>query len=118
MNYKFPKSEKLRLKKDLERLFREGNKIFRYPVTLVYYPIEGSGKNLCAVSVPRKKFKKAVDRNRIKRQMREAYRLNKHKITVEDKHFHLMFVYSIFEKLDYHKIEKAMLKLMTDLSKY
>jgi ribonuclease P protein component len=117
MNYKFPKSEKLRLKKDLENLFQQGNKMFRYPVSLIYLPITGPGKNLCAVSVPKRRFKKAVDRNRIKRQMREAYRLNKHKIMFDNKHFHMMFVYSISEKLDYNKIEKAVIKLMNDISK-
>ena len=115
MNYKFPKSEKLKLKKDIEQLFNSGNKAFQYPLTVIFLPYECSGLNLCGVSVPKKKFKKAVDRNRIKRQIREAYRLNKHKIMFEDKHFHLMFVYSISEKLTFDKIERAVLKLMTEV---
>jgi ribonuclease P protein component len=117
MNYKFPKSEKLRLKKDLDQLFKNGHKIFKYPLTLVFLSNEGLGKNLCAVSVPKRKFKKAVDRNRIKRQMREAYRLNKHKISSENKYFHMMFVYSISEKLEYQKIENAVIKLMNEANK-
>jgi ribonuclease P protein component len=116
MNYKFPKSEKLRLKKDIENLFKQGKKTFNYPLTLIFLTIESPEKNLCAVSVPKKKFKKAVDRNRIKRQMREAYRLNKDKIQVDNKHFHMMFVYSISEKLEYSQIEKAMKKLLESLN--
>lgn len=117
MNYKFPKSEKLRLKKDLENLFKKGNKVFKYPISLIYLPIYGPGKNLCAVSVPKKKFKKAVDRNRIKRLMREAYRLNKHKIILNDKHYHMMFVYSVTQQPDFKIVEKSIIKLLNDLSK-
>jgi len=112
MDYKFPKSEKLRLKKDIESLFKQGNRFFSYPLTVIFIKKENKGQNLCGVSVPKKKFKKAVDRNRIKRQMREAYRLNKHKIQQENKHFHMMFVYSITEKPHYSKIEKSIQKLM------
>ena len=116
MNYRFPKSEKLRLKKDLERLFAEGSSSFKYPITIRFLKYEGKGTNLCAVSVPKKRFKKAVDRNRIKRQMREAYRLNKHLFQNENRHFHLMLVYSNDEKLEYKVIEKAIQKLLKGLN--
>ena len=116
MNYKFPKSEKLRLKKDLEKLFAEGSSYFKYPMAVRYLCFDNEGTNLCAVSVPKKRFKKAVDRNRLKRLMREAYRLNKHSIQQENRHFHMMFVYSTDEKLEYKIIEKAMLKLLEKLS--
>ena len=117
MNFKFPKSEKLRLKKDLEKLFSEGSSTFKYPVALRYIRFEGEATNLCAVSVPKKRFKKAVDRNRIKRQLREAYRLNKHEINNNGMYYHLMFVYSVSEKLEYQIIEKAILKLLKSLNK-
>ena len=117
MNYKFPKSEKLRLKKDLERLFAEGSSKFKYPLAVRFLKFEGKGTNLCAVSVPKKRFKKAVDRNRIKRQMREAYRLNKQILEHDNAYFHLMFVYSNDEKLDYQIIEKAVKFLLSKLNK-
>lgn len=116
MNFKFPKSEKLRLNKDLERLFAEGTTAFKYPVSIRFLKFDGKGTNLCAVSVPKKRFKKAVDRNRLKRQMREAYRLNKHLIQNDDRHFHMMFVYSNNEKLEYKTIEKAIQKLLQNLN--
>lgn len=111
MNYKFPKSEKLRLKRDIEQLYKQGKTAYKYPVSVRYRAIEEIGSHLCGVSVPKKKFKKAVDRNRIKRQLREAYRLNKHLISSEEKHFHMMLVYTSVEKETYQTIEKAVIKL-------
>ena len=117
MNYKFPKSEKLRLKKDIEKIFAEGLSDFKYPLVLKHISFEGEGTNLCAVSVPKKRFKKAVDRNKLKRQIREAYRLNKHCIQSKHQYFHLMFVYSNNEKLEYKIIENAMQKLLNNIMK-
>jgi len=115
-NFKFPKSEKLRLKKDLEQLFTRGSSSFKHPIVVRHLRVEGEGTNLCAVSVPKKKFKKAVDRNRLKRQMREAYRLNKHVLECKQHHFHLMFVYSAIQKEEYQSIEKAIQKLLKRLN--
>ncbi len=117
MNYKFPKSEKLRLKRHIERLFKNGQRQYFSPLSVKYLKFEDSGTNLCGVSVPKRKFKNAVDRNRIKRQMREAYRLNKHLIVKDETYFHMMFVYSTSEKLVYQEIEKAMIKLLKEINK-
>jgi ribonuclease P protein component len=117
MNYKFPKSEKLRLKKDIERLFEKGKNKFYMPLSVKFLKIEEASKNLCGVSVPKRKMKKAVDRNRLKRQMREAYRLNKHILEAEDLKYHMMFVYSKNEKSPYQDIEKAMVILLGHIKK-
>ncbi|RRO20259.1 ribonuclease P protein component [Flavobacteriaceae bacterium 14752] len=116
MNYKFPKSEKLRLKRHIEPLFKSGKTKKVSPLIVKYLKFKESGTNLCGVSVPKRKFKKAVDRNRIKRQMREAYRLNKHLIVKDETHFHMMFVYSTSEKSAYQEIEKALIKLLKAMS--
>jgi len=115
MNYKFPKSEKLKLKRHIEQLFEMGKHQGFSPLNLKYLKFDESGKNLCGVSVPKRKIKKAVDRNRIKRQMREAYRLHKHTIDSETHYFHMMFVYSKSEKTSYQEIEKAMTVLLKRL---
>jgi ribonuclease P protein component len=115
MNYKFPKSEKLRLKRDIEHLYAKGQNTYKYPISIRYVLLDGEGTNLCAVSVPKRKFKKAVDRNRIKRQLREAYRLNKHILMDSTTHFHMMIVYSSAEKETYQKIEKTIIKLLNKI---
>ncbi len=75
----FPKKEKLCGEIRIGRLFAEGDAFIAYPLRVVYKfsdePQESGVKIL--ISVPKKKIKKAVHRNRIKRQIREAYRLNK-----------------------------------------
>jgi ribonuclease P protein component len=62
-------------------------------------------------------MKKAVDRNRLKRQMREAYRLNKYLLEDANSKFHMMFVYSKSEKVSYDDIETAMINLLNHLRK-
>lgn len=81
MNIKntFPKKEKLCGEIRIGRLFAEGEAFIAYPLRVVYKfseEREDSGVKIL-ISVPKKKIKKAVHRNRIKRQIREAYRLNK-----------------------------------------
>lgn len=81
--YTFDKSERLCSKKLIEQLFAGGSKSFpAFPLRAVYAPIEiaeaTSAPVSILVSVPKKRFKHAVKRNRVKRQVREAYRLNKH----------------------------------------
>lgn len=79
MKLSFPKKEKLKNKRLFERLFSEGKSISSYPIKLVYLktelPFDVSIQ--AGVSVPKKNFKSAVKRNRIKRLIRESYRLNK-----------------------------------------
>ena len=82
-NFFFPKTEKLCSDKLIDRLFTEGNReIGSFPVRLVYLQVsteEISGINLL-VSVSKRHFKRAVKRNRVKRQLREYYRLNSQKL--------------------------------------
>ncbi|WP_242203283.1 ribonuclease P protein component [Aestuariivivens insulae] len=79
MAYTFPKKEKLKSKKLIEQLFSEGKSVTAFPLRLVFLEtaLEHNVTAQTGVSVSKRLFKKAVDRNRIKRLMREAYRLNK-----------------------------------------
>lgn len=80
--YGFPKSQHLSLQRDIDALFAEGNRsTVAFPVRAVWREVAWDGHSprvKVLVSVSKRKFKHAVDRNRAKRQMREAYRLNKH----------------------------------------
>lgn len=69
-----------------------------------------------AVSVPKRRFKKAVDRNRIRRRIRESYRLQKHLmykvLEGREQQYAFMVLYTGQEELSYREIEKAMEQLM------
>lgn len=74
----FGKKEKLKSKKRIAQLFEEGKVLTVYPLKLIYLKgMEQPSKIQAAVAVPKKNFKSAVARNRIKRLLRESYRLNK-----------------------------------------
>ncbi|MFS4455374.1 ribonuclease P protein component [Maribacter sp. 2304DJ31-5] len=79
MAFSYPKKEKLKSKKLIEKLFSEGKSVSIYPIKLIYLPtmLPEEVKVQCGVAVAKKNFKSAVQRNRIKRLLREAYRLNK-----------------------------------------
>lgn len=74
------KSERLDRKKVIEKMFAGGSRSFSvFPLRVVYLPVEELDVPVSIlVSVSKRRFKRAVKRNRVKRQIREAYRLNKH----------------------------------------
>ena len=75
----FKKAERLSLKKEIDGLFKQGESFISYPLRIVYLkqkPLLGE-KVSVLISVPKRKIKLAVKRNRLKRLIREAFRLNK-----------------------------------------
>lgn len=77
----YPKKEKLKSKKLIEQLFTEGKAVTVFPLKLIYLETTFEDVKIkTGVSVSKRNFKNAVDRNRIKRLLREAYRLNKHEL--------------------------------------
>jgi len=78
------KIEKLKIRKQIELLFAQGKSISSFPVKVFYLPVEHTPEHpvQVGVGVSARNFKKAVDRNTIKRRMREAYRL--HKLPLHD----------------------------------
>lgn len=120
ISFSFPKAEKLKSKKLIEKLFVEGKNVTNFPLKLIYVPneLETTIPIKTGVTVPKRKFKKAVDRNRIKRLLREAYRLNKHIIfnNIEGK-YALLILYLGNEMPNYGRIEKSMVSALTKLQK-
>lgn len=85
ISYSFPKGERLHSKKRIAELFSKGSSFNLYPLRFVYLKPGPPSANppQVLVSVSKKYFKKAVDRNRIKRQLREAYRHHRHLLQAE-----------------------------------
>ena len=74
----FGKKEKLKSQKIIGQLFTEGKSLSVFPLKLIYIVTENQEVSIkAAVTVPKKNFKSAVHRNKIKRLLRESYRLNK-----------------------------------------
>ncbi len=110
MSMKFPKKEKLKSKKLIEVLFKEGKTLTSFPYKLIYLKIEVpvDAKFKTSVAVPKKNFKSAVKRNRIKRLLREAYRLNKHLVfNNSEGNFAFLILYLGKEMPNYPEVEKG-----------
>jgi ribonuclease P protein component len=115
MDFKFTKKDKLKSKKQIEHLFENGQSIMAYPLLLKYMEREFQDSVITktAVSVSKKKFNKAVDRIKIKRLIREVYRLNKpiyfNNLTTQ---YALMILYIGDEKPIYANLNDSMKELL------
>ena len=114
MQFTYPKKEKLKSKTTIDLLFSEGNSVSKFPLRLVYVENKEPNAELMkmGVSVSKKYFKKAVDRNYFKRVLRETYRLNKHLLIDHlEKPHAFMFFYQSKERLSYQEIEEKTIQL-------
>jgi ribonuclease P protein component len=118
MNFTYPKIEKLKSKITIGLLFTEGKSVSKYPLRLVYKagsfgnPEVLGEKIKMGVSVSKKNFKKAVDRNYFKRVLRETYRLNKHLLIDNlDQPYSFMFFYQTKDRLTYEEINTKTIQL-------
>ena len=110
----FPKAEHLCGEKRIARLYTQGEAFMAFPFRVVFRiePKKDMVPASVMVSVPKKRFKRAVKRNRLKRLLREAYRLNKHTLIalLDEKklQIHVAFNYVSDEELDFITVEKKM----------
>lgn len=110
MDQSFGKREKLKSTVIIDSLFSEGKSLKKFPLRLIYLPLEKGifEGHKTAVSVPKRSFRRAVDRNQLKRLMREAFRKNKYLLASElTQSYALMFIYTGREKQSYHKLFAA-----------
>jgi len=112
MRYTYNKDEKLKSQKAIEQLFAEGKSVSAYPLRMVY--LDNQSQLKVGVSVSKRNFKLAVHRNRVKRLLREGYRLNKN-LLIDNKldHYTLMILYISKEMPDFKIIDKKMKALLT-----
>lgn len=132
MRFTLRKDEKLRHKTLVDGAFESGTTIYEYPLRLTYRILDkdaldgsfrngvpqGIGELQMLITVPKKKLRHAVDRVRMRRLIREAYRLNrlelKEEVRLEEsvRTISMAFIYMHGEKTDYDLIERKMKKLL------
>lgn len=119
LTYTFPKEERLHSKKLIQELFDNGSSFYLYPFKIVWKKEATSDTHKILFSVSKRAFKKAVDRNLIKRRMKEAYRLNKHLNGFSDFRPALLiaYIYTGKEVLDHQVITAKLKKSLVRLSK-
>lgn len=115
MDNSFNKEERLCLKRRFELLLKEGKSFFLYPFRVIYLENAFEHANFpvqVAFAVRKKQFRRAVQRNKIKRRCREAYRLNKHplceRLIAGNKTLLILFVYSADGIMSFEEIERKM----------
>jgi ribonuclease P protein component len=116
-------SEHLKSRKIIDILFKEGKSVSHNGFTLVYleHPLHVLYPAQVAFSVPKRNFKRATDRNRIKRLLREAYRLQKFsfysELIAHERHLAIMWVYKGRNLPDFitvlHEVDFCLNKIMT-----
>tara|TARA_R110002073_G_scaffold279026_1_gene443060 strand:+ start:336133 stop:336510 length:378 start_codon:yes stop_codon:yes gene_type:complete len=115
MQFTFNKQEKLKSKKLIEKLFAEGKSVSAYPLKLIYLKVDHQANCpvQAGVSVPKRKVKLAVNRNRIKRLVRESYRKTKHLVNDNlDEKYIFMFLYTDEKADKYVLLEERMTILL------
>jgi len=119
----FKKQERLCSKVLIDSLLEKGKSFTLLPFKVVWQNAENSKSPVkVIITVPKRNFKKAVDRNKLKRRVREAYRKNKEQYLyqlLDGKAINVLFIYIAKEQLEYKEIElklkEALQRLTTNL---
>lgn len=109
--YGFPKHSKLCGQERIAQLYKEGKRFTAWPLRVTYMPTENQTQVL--IWAPKSLFKHAVQRNHLRRLMREAYRLNQDQLSGT---YLLAFNYMDKEEQSYAVIEKAICKALKKIS--
>lgn len=109
--FTFKKEERISSEKIIKELFDKGSSFYLYPFKVFFQPNPDSAYPLhqILISVSKRNFKRAVDRNLIKRRIREAYRLNKHRLAASNK-FRIAYIYSVKDILPSTQVQDQLVK--------
>ena len=107
---KLGRTSSLSGKSRIDLVFSKGSHFFIYPFRFQYFiNPDSSDSPKVLFSVSKRNFKKATDRNLIRRRMREAFRLNQHLLNTFGKSLYISHIYSAKEILDFHSIEEKLI---------
>lgn len=118
LRYTLGKAERLSSRSKIKELFLNGSSFRLYPLRLIFLKRKSEAPAQLVFSVPKRLFKRAVDRNKLKRRLKEAYRLQKHILpaTTHSESFLLAIVYTGKEKKEYSFIADKLKTLLQRLS--
>jgi ribonuclease P protein component len=116
--FTFRKEEKLKSEKNIQELFSKGSSFYLFPFKVIVLPNPNPGVRVhqILISVSKRNFKRAVDRNLIKRRFREAYRLQKEALPASPRLI-LGFLYTHKEILQGEEIAKKTLQALRKIPK-
>lgn len=120
MSFYFRKNEKLTSEKEIDLLFASGRSSFIYPIKSIFTSSSGQiGECKVLVTVSKRYFKNASERNLIKRRLREAYRLNavNLKEIIKEKNISasVAFIYNSSKTIPFEKIEQIVIKHIANI---
>jgi ribonuclease P protein component len=119
MRFFFRKNEKLTSEKDIDLLFKDGMSSFIHPIKVLFITSTNQPPECkVLITAPKRYLKTAVERNLVKRRIREAYRLNstcfKNKLLEKNIGASIAFIYSSSKIVSFKKIEMIMIKQLSN----
>ena len=117
--FSFTKAERLSSKKSIQELFDKGSSFYLFPFKVLYLsnPDKNCNAHQLLISVSTRNFKRAVDRNLIKRRTREAYRLQKELIQNTPHKGMFAFIYTAKVVLPFAAIKEKMFLVLKKIEK-
>ncbi|MCX7954245.1 MAG: ribonuclease P protein component [Bacteroidales bacterium] len=117
--FSLSKAERISLKKDFDKLFKKGNLLSLFPFKVYYLFTPGYPLVKISVSISTNLFKRAIQRNYIKRIIKEAYRKNKHLLLTNDLKHNILINFTYVNKhiISYHEMETYIKNILLEIKK-